>query len=102
MFVARTAHRLPAGWNLLSNISHLPSNISHLIDFIDAKNRDLTLPLRGFFSMFVARQRTAYRRGGISYQTSHNRLLLFRIMSLISGGVDDRETELPGFALQGA
>jgi len=33
----------------------LLSNISHLIDFIDAKNRDLTVPLRDFFSMFVAR-----------------------------------------------
>jgi len=43
-----TAHRLPAGWDLLSNISHL-------VDFIDAKNRDLTLPLRDFLSMFVAR-----------------------------------------------
>jgi len=49
MFVARTAHCLPAGWNLLSNISHLT-------DFIAAKNRDLTLSLCGFFSMFVADQ----------------------------------------------
>jgi len=32
----------------------LPSNISYLIDFIDARNRDLTLPLHGFFSVFAA------------------------------------------------
>jgi len=40
----------------------LSSNNSY---FIDAKSRDLTVPLRGFFSMFAARQRTAERRGGI-------------------------------------
>jgi len=43
----------------------LSSNKSYLIDFIDAKNRDLTVPSRGFFSMFAARQRTGERRGVI-------------------------------------
>jgi len=42
-----------------------PSNKSCLMDFIDAKNRDLTVPPRGFFSMFAARQRTGERRGVI-------------------------------------
>jgi hypothetical protein len=69
MFVARTAHRLPAGWNL-------PSNISHLIDFIDVKNWDLTLLCAASFPCLLRGQRTAYRRGGISHQT--------KAMSLIS------------------
>jgi len=43
----------------------LSSNKSYLIDFIDAKNRDLTVPLRGVLSMFAARQRTGERRGVI-------------------------------------
>jgi len=48
-----------------NGLHSLSSNKSYLIDFIDAKNRDLTVPLRGFFSMFAARQRTGERRSGI-------------------------------------
>jgi len=41
------ANRQPAP--ILETNLLLPSNISHLVDFIDAKNRDSTLPLRCFF-----------------------------------------------------